>query len=102
MFITDVRVQVPPRAPLFILENLVFSRIFSFSERVDPYFDPLRFCHTVDVLVHSVCALVLHAICDMGIDIKSKGGGLMAEVFLHRLDVMPDFKLFTAKVCRRS
>ena len=91
MSFTDVRVQVPPRAPSFILENLVFSRIFRFLERVDPYFDPLRFCHMVDVLIHSVCALVLHAICDMGIDIKSKGGGLMAKVFLHRLNVIAGF-----------
>nr|DAT70858.1 MAG TPA: hypothetical protein [Caudoviricetes sp.] len=37
MFITDVRVQVPPRAPSFILENLVFSRIFSFLRFFDPY-----------------------------------------------------------------
>ena len=71
-----------------ILESLVLSRIFLFLESADPYLDPLCFCHTMDVLIHSVCAFTFHAVCGVSVHIKGKRRGLMSEIFLHSLDVI--------------
>ena len=71
-----------------ILESLVLSRIFLFLESADPYLDPLCFCHTMDVLIHSVCAFTFHAVCGVSVHIKGKRRGLMSEILLHRLDVI--------------
>lgn len=71
-----------------ILESLVLSRIFLFLESADPYLDPLCFCHTMDVLIHSVCAFTFHAVCGVSVHVKGKRRGLMSEIFLHSLDVI--------------
>lgn len=71
-----------------ILESLALSRIFLFLESADPYLDPLCFCHTMDVLIHSVCAFTFHAVCGVSVHIKGKRRGLMSEILLHSLDVI--------------
>ena len=70
------------------LKALCFQGFFLFLESADPYLDPLCFCHTMDVLIHSVCALTFHAVCGVSVHIKGKRRGLMSEILLHRLDVI--------------
>ena len=66
----------------------MLSRIFLFLESADPYLDPLCFCHTMDVLIHSVCAFTFHAVCGVSVHIKGKRRSLMSEILLHSLDVI--------------
>ena len=65
-----------------------FQGFFLFLESADPYLDPLCFCHTMDVLIHSVCAFTFHAVCGVSVHIKGKRRGLMSEILLHSLDVI--------------
>ena len=43
----------------------------------------------VDVPLHPVRALALHLVGDMAVDIQREGRRGMAEIALHRLDVVP-------------
>ena len=70
------------------LKALCFQGFFLFLESADPYLDSLCFCHTMDVLIHSVCAFTFHAVCGVSVHIKGKRRGLMSEIFLHSLDVI--------------
>lgn len=70
------------------LKALCFQGFFLFLESADPYLDPLCFCHAMDVLIHSVCALTFHAVCGVSVHIKGKRRGLMSEILLHSLDVI--------------
>ena len=64
------------------------ERIFLFLRFFDPYLYPLRLGHIVDVLIHSVCAFMLHAACGMGIYIKCECRRLVSKVFLYSFDVI--------------
>lgn len=81
------------------LKALCFQGFFLFLESADPYLDPLCFCHTMDVLIHSVCALTFHAACGVSVHIKGKRRGLMSEIFLHSLDVIAGLQAVYG-VCR--
>ena len=70
------------------LKALCSQGFFLFLESADPYLDPLCFCHTMDVLIHSVCAFTFHAVCGVSVHIKGKRRGLMSEILLHSLDVI--------------
>ena len=52
-------------------------------------FDRLRWINTVNVGLHSGEAFILHPLQYMTLDIQSKGGGGVAEIALHRLDIIP-------------
>ena len=42
----------------------------------------------LQILLHAFGAVLFHAASHMGIDVQREGGGMMAEVFLHGLDVV--------------
>ena len=62
--------------------------VLSFSAHVFPYVFPLQLQNAFDVVFHAVCALSLHLLCDMPINIQSKCGCRMTKVALHRLDII--------------
>lgn len=54
----------------------------------DPYYYPLGLSNTMNILVHSVCAIMFHAGSDMGIRVQSERRRGMTKVFLDCLDIV--------------
>ena len=48
-------------------------------------------------MLHSLCGLGTHFLRDVSIDIQRKAGGGVAEVLLHRLDVVTIFQTCNSK-----
>jgi hypothetical protein len=59
-----------------------FSAVF-------PYVFPLQIGNTFYVPLHAVGAGLFHLFCDVPIHVQSKGGGMVAQIALDSLDVIP-------------
>ena len=78
------------------LEPQGFEGFFLTSEVCFPLFFsyggfPLPSGNAPDKVLHPFSTFPLHLIGDMTVDIQCKGGGGMAQVALHRFDVVPAF-----------
>ena len=65
----------------------------------DPLIDPLQLRirlsesgNTPDILLHTVCAGLLHLLCDVTINLHCKCRRSVAEIFLERFDIVPRFQ----------
>ena len=84
-----VRIQSlgPPEIPVTVVVTGIFPvcwKMFSLNF-------PLSSSNAPDKVLHPLCAFPLHLIGDMTVDIQCKGGGGMAQVALHGLNVVPAF-----------
>lgn len=75
---------------------MVTGLFFCLFSLVYPYVYPFQdFCvslgagNTLDKCFHAGGAVLFHLICHVAVDIQSKGGGSVAQVPLHGLDVIP-------------
>ena len=93
-----VRIQSlgPPEIPVTAVVTGIFPvcwKMFSLNFPLWRFFTcfPLSSSNAPDKVLHPLCAFPLHLIGDMTVDIQCKGGGGMAQVALHRFDVVPAF-----------
>ena len=56
---------------------------------VFPYVFPLQIGNALNVLFHSVSAGLFHLLCDMPIHVQRKGSGVVAQIALDSLDIIP-------------
>ena len=52
-------------------------------------FFPLQVKNNSNKVLHAVCAVLLHGLCEVRVTIQSECGGGVAQVSLHGLDVIP-------------
>ncbi len=50
---------------------------------------PLLAQNVLDVTLHAAGALLFHLVSDVPVHVQGKGGGGVAEIALHRLDIVP-------------
>lgn len=86
----------PPEIPVTAVVTGIFPvcwKMFSLNFPLWRFFTcfPLSSSNAPDKVLHPLCAFPLHLIGDMTVDIQCKGGGGMAQVALHRFDVVPAF-----------
>ena len=72
------------------LKSKDFKAPLLFSAFVFPYCFPFRLSrHRSDVGIHPVCAGLLHLSRHMAIDIQGEGCGVVPQVALYGLDIVP-------------
>ncbi len=82
-------VQIWVAAPAQAPEITVIPGALLCPEESFPLFFPLLAANPLDEGLHPGGAGLLHLIRDMTVDIQRKGGGGVAQVALHRFDVVP-------------
>ncbi len=82
-------VQIWVAAPAQAPEITEVSGVLPCLEESFPLFFPLLAANPFDEGLHPGGAGLFHLIRDMTVDIQRKGGGGVAQVALHRLDVVP-------------
>ena len=56
---------------------------------VFPLVFPLETGNALYKLLHAVCASLFHLLCDMAVHVQREGGGIVAQVALHSLNIIP-------------
>lgn len=56
---------------------------------VFPYVFPLQVGNALDERFHPVRAGLFHLLRDVAVYVQGEGGGVVAQVPLHRLDIVP-------------
>lgn len=87
-FRTGVQLSPPPpvKKPCAAIGTRLLLCSFSV---VFPYVFPLQIGNTFYVPLHAVGAGLFHLFCDVPIHVQSKGGGMVAQIALDSLDVIP-------------
>ncbi len=82
-------VQIWVAAPVQTPEVTVIPGALPCLEESFPLFFPLLAANPLDEGLHPGGAGLFHLICDVAVDVQRKGGGGVAQVALHRFDVVP-------------
>ena len=83
---------IATRTTLGALKLLGFKAPLLFLALIFPFCFPFRLGDRADVGIHPVCAGLLHLRCHMAVYIQGKGCGVMSQVALYGLDIVPSLQ----------